>query len=272
MSFVQHMEMQPAGCEIPFEGVRNFRELGGYEAADGRRVRRGVFFRAPALAGLKSLSDQERYRALGIRTVFDFRSSQERAAAPDPVFDGQTRVECNAIVSQGREVNFDLEDLFQNQERLQENLRMVDLQYAAMPFENPAYHRLLDALRADEGPFLFHCSAGKDRTGVAAMLILKLLDVPDETVVEDYLKTNRYCAGSREMIFRALEPKAGRDAALQVSQIAAGVKEENIRRAMEAVRARYGSFDAYFAEEFGIRKEERVLLQGRYLETPADSL
>ena len=74
------------GAPLPFEAVTNFRELGGYEAAGGRHVKYGVFYRAPALANVKTPHDVSLYKSLGVHTVFDLRSAAERAAWPDPCF------------------------------------------------------------------------------------------------------------------------------------------------------------------------------------------
>lgn len=74
------------GAPLPFEAVTNFRELGGYEAAGGRHVKCGVFYRAPALANVKTPHDVALYKSLGVHTVFDLRSAAERTAWPDPSF------------------------------------------------------------------------------------------------------------------------------------------------------------------------------------------
>ena len=103
------------GAPLPFEAVTNFRELGGYEAAGGRHVKCGVFYRAPALANVKTPHDVALYKSLGVHTVFDLRSAAERTAWPDPSFGEPQRFDIHAITSQdGQEVSFDLEAIFRD--------------------------------------------------------------------------------------------------------------------------------------------------------------
>lgn len=80
------MQQERPGAPLPFEACENFRELGGYTGCGGRHVKYGAFYRSPALANIKTPADRARFEALGVRTVFDFRSEKERTLAPDPGF------------------------------------------------------------------------------------------------------------------------------------------------------------------------------------------
>ena len=125
------------GAPLPFEAVTNFRELGGYEAAGGRHVKYGVFYRAPALANVKTPHDVSLYKSLGVHTVFDLRSAAERAAWPDPCFGEPARFDIHAITAQnGQEVSFDLEAIFRDNGEVDTLLRMVRESYGTMPFAN----------------------------------------------------------------------------------------------------------------------------------------
>ena len=94
------MEWTP-GTPLPFETAENFRELGGWPAADGRRVKRGLFWRSGALCQIASEEDRKRFEALGIRVVCDLRSGVERARKPDPEFAGVRRHDIGAIRDAG---------------------------------------------------------------------------------------------------------------------------------------------------------------------------
>ena len=116
--------VQP-GAPLPFEAVTNFRELGGYEAVGGRHVKYGVFYRAPALANVKTPHDVSLYKSLGVHTVFDLRSAAERAAWPDPCFGEPARFDIHAITAQnGQEVSFDLEAIFRDSGEVDTLLRI----------------------------------------------------------------------------------------------------------------------------------------------------
>ena len=128
--------------------------------------------------------------SLGLRLILDLRSEAEAAETPDYVPDGARLVRiCGLCLENGKEVDFSPED----RENLlkgmpDEGRRMADAMYERMLFGNKAYKELFRALEAGETPVLFHCSAGKDRTGVAAMLILLALGASDKTIAEDLRK------------------------------------------------------------------------------------
>ena len=255
------------GAPLPFEAVTNFRELGGYEAAGGRHVKYGVFYRAPALANVKTPHDVSLYKSLGVHTVFDLRSAAERAAWPDPCFGEPVRFDIHAITAQnGQEVSFDLEAIFRDNGEVDTLLRMVRESYGTMPFANAAYRTLLRCAAEGKGPILFHCTAGKDRTGVAAMLLLKALGAPDETVLYDFEQTNACNAAAREAFCAQLCEKLPPQTARAVAQVATGVQRENLVRTMDAVRGRYGTFEAYFKAEHGLDADGLAALRGMYLE------
>lgn len=261
------MQQPKPGAALPFEACENFRELGGYTGCGGRKVRYGVFYRAPALAGIRTSADRERFLSLGIRTVFDFRSEAERALAPDPEFPNVKNIALNALFTpDGAEQNFDLEEIVRSEEGLRLLTDGVHEGYVRMPFENPAYKALFAAVLAGEVPVLFHCTAGKDRTGVAAALILRALGVSREDIVADYLLTNRYRAGSAASFCKTLE-QMGVPAPLaaQVARVGSGVRRESIESALDAIDARYPRFEDYLAEQLGIDAAALARLREAYL-------
>lgn len=216
------MQQERPGAPLPFEACENFRELGGYTGCGGRHVKYGAFYRSPALANIKTPADRARFEELGVRTVFDFRSEKERTLAPDPAFPGVVNIPASAMLAEdGSEMDFDLEKLLRSEDGIRMLTEGVHESYARMPFGNPAYRALFGAIRAGQTPILFHCTAGKDRTGVAAALILKALGVSREDIVEDYLLTNACRTTGRDQ-FRGMLERAGLPTAQaqQVTEIA----------------------------------------------------
>lgn len=259
---------QKPGTSLPFEAVENFRELGGYEGADGKHVRYGVFYRAPALANVRTKADRERFCSLGIKNVFDFRSAGEREAAPDPDFAGTRNIAVNAMTDgDGKEVNFDLEEIVKSRDGMEKMLAGVHESYARMPFSNPAYRALFQTIMEGGTPVLFHCTAGKDRTGVAAALILKALGASDETVMSDYLLTNEYRArGRKELAQLFVQMGLDEKNAENLGDVAAGVKAESLQYSLSEIGKRYPSFEDYLKAEYGIGNEELQSLRSRYLD------
>ena len=261
------MQQPKPGTALVFEACENFRELGGYTGCGGKHVRYGVFYRAPALANIHTPADREHFLSLGIRTAFDFRSGAERALAPDPEFPGVKNIAINALFApDGSEQNFDLEEIVRTEEGMRLLTDGVHESYVRMPFENPAYKALFAAILAGETPVLFHCTAGKDRTGVAAALILRTLGVSREDILADYLLTNEYRARSSAAFCKTLEqmgvpaPKAA-----EVARVGCCVRRESLESALDIIDARYPRFEDYLAEQLGVDAAALAGLRERYL-------
>ena len=174
---------------LPLEGGRNFRDLGGYATLDGRRVKWGRLFRSGTMEGLTD-ADYDYLSAIGIRVVCDFRSDAEREAEPtnwraDPAVDYQAWDDPEG----GGAVGPDLGELLARPDTAAAQVFawMRDRYPHYLTDYRAAYSDTLHRLAAGELPLAFNCSAGKDRTGTAAALILSALGVPREVVVQDYV-------------------------------------------------------------------------------------
>ena len=174
---------------VVLEGAVNFRDLGGYATADGRRTRWGCVFRSDAFHALTD-EDRAQFAELGLRVIYDLRSDSERVAQPNLVPEDGTLRSVELALSAGEDAAGALPPL----EQLQEGAGFVlDLYRGLLSHGAPVFGTLLSGL-AERGalPAVFHCLWGKDRTGVAAALLLSALGVPDADVVDDYLLTERF--------------------------------------------------------------------------------
>lgn len=193
---------------VPVEGTLNFRDLGGYAGSDGRRVRWGLVYRSD---GLAQIADWTAFSGLGIREIFDLRIDVEReraAYAPPP---GVITTHL-AIGGRGAEAP-DLIELLRSGGEDDFGLDYVVRMYQTLLLEHvDVFGELLSHL-AEPGrlPALFHCTAGKDRTGVAAALLLSVLGVEREVVLDDYELTNLYRSRRRIEFLRAQLEAAGVD-------------------------------------------------------------
>ena len=256
------------GTQLALEGGHNFRELGGYEADEGKHVKWGQIWRGIPTAKLTSEADRKLLDSLGLRLILDLRSTEEAQKAPDYVPDGARLVQiCGLCAEDGHEIAFgpgDIERLMQNTPEGDDIPRAM---YRRMLTGNKAFKELFRALEAGETPVLFHCSAGKDRTGVAAMLILLALGASDETVCADFEQTN-VCR------------KAEIDAILQehAAEIAAdperkrhyygleGVQPELAPFVLGLIREQFGSAENYLETEYGLTPARLMRLRRMYLE------
>ncbi|MBW8268364.1 tyrosine-protein phosphatase [Caldovatus aquaticus] len=242
---------------IALEGCSNLRDLGGYRAADGRRVRFGRVFRSASLARL-SEADLDALRVLGIRTVCDLRGVRESAAAPSRL-PPRDPPEVHPLPIEPT-VGASLADLLARGRATGEDvLGLLRRAYEAYATEHLHRYRALFALllEAPRLPLLFHCSAGKDRTGFGAALLLLALGVPRETAIEDYLATRRFW--KREL---ALPPGADASAAAALL----GVHRPLIERALDMAFGPYDSEEAFFAEALGLDADRLARLRDALLE------
>jgi len=231
--------MSSLPISIVLEGASNVRDLGGYHGAGGQLMRRGLVFRSAALATLTDV-DLQTLGALGIRTVCDFRGEAERARAPTRLTEPE-----NVPLPIEPSVGAGLRDLLARQEQTGEALHAVLQQaYVSYALEHHAqYARLFAKLLAGGTPLLFHCSAGKDRTGFGAALLLTALGVAWDDVVADFEATNRLWA--RDTVPAADIPESVREALLRADA-------RLLTAAFDAVRERYGSMEGYFFDCLGL--------------------
>ena len=243
---------------VAMDGAPNFRDLGGYATEDGHHVRWGLFFRSEDLSKLSD-ADLERVRALGIRLVCDFRGADERAAAPDrlPAVDPPAVAELQ------------ISDPSFSAKALRESLRsgdaQVDLRAVLIEANRlfatrfaPQYAAMFDRLTRPENlPALVHCTAGKDRTGFASALVLRVLGVPMETVGEDFLLTNHYTAEKIEHTLWTIRVVSLFRVDPERIRPALGVEPAYLDAAFAEIDSRWGSFDAYRREALGL-DDERV--------------
>ena len=256
------------GTQLDFAGGTNFRELGGYEADEGKHIKWGQIWRGVCTARLTDPADRARLDALGLRLILDLRSTAEAQAEPDYVPDGARLVQiCALCGDDGHEISFAPGDIERMMHTAREGENILYRMYRQMLFGNKAFKELFRALEAGETPILFHCSAGKARTGVAAMLILLALGASDETICADFVQTNvcrkaeidALLAGHAEEI--AADPSKRMRFCTQ-----AGVDPGAAPYVLQVIREACGSAEEYLAREYGLTPARRMRLRRMYLE------
>ena len=241
---------------IPLRSASNLRDLGGWPTQSGRRVRTGLVFRAPALSRLCA-EDEAVIASLGLRTVCDLRGVHEAAHNPVALAGART-VPLPIEPSMGAS----LRDILRTGQDSghtspEDMLALLQDAYRAYALQSfPQYRAFFAALLAPGGtPILLHCSAGKDRTGFGSALLLTALGVAWKHVLEDYLATNSLWR--REVVGNFDLPPA-------VSEILFGAHEVLLTAAFDAVRAEYGSLDAYLEQAIGLDAAARATLAERF--------
>lgn len=254
---------------LPLEGGNNFRDLGGYRTVGGRQVVWGKLYRSGSMAGLTD-ADYALLGTLGIRVVSDLRSTGERQREPTRWRGSEPprRLE--------RDYDLDLGPLMAALSGAvgeAEARSALEGFYRDIPFNySSAYRDLFAALLDGEAPLAFNCSAGKDRTGVAAALLLTALGVSHGDVIDDYLLSNRHYRRP-PVDPEQLDPSSRFLASLapEVVNILTSVQREFIEASFAAMESRHGSVDRYLEVELGIDAAARARLVELYTQ-PADPL
>jgi protein-tyrosine phosphatase len=223
------------GQLLPFEGVHNLRDLGGYPARGGRQLRWGQLYRAGDLHCL-SPRDKAALEKRNIKTIVDFRGAEEKKQAPDGRL--ATLVQTFALPIEAGSIL----DLCATETKVSGEALMTELYGRLVEIARPQYRQFFRIL-SDPGhiPLLFHCSAGKDRTGLAAAFILSALGVDRERIYQDYLLSAAYL---KEMIRQWLAAKPHLEAVLSV-------RRGYLEAAFAKIDAAFGGINRYVQEELG---------------------
>ncbi|CAN7541964.1 tyrosine-protein phosphatase [Acidovorax sp. LjRoot117] len=258
------MPQQPASTHstasptrsLPFAGASNFRDLGGYIGRDGRAVKWRHLFRSDHLAALTP-QDQALLAQLGVTRAIDFRGKAESAAYAYAL----PGVAYHPLVIEPTVVQRALElQRTGRQLTAQDAVVLMQDTYRGFVHDNaPRFAELFQLLLAgsEPTPVVFHCTAGKDRTGFAAALILLSLGVPRDVVMQDYLLTNT--------LYRRPEGM-GSHAPEEVLSVLWRVQEEFLDAALHMVDNDFGGVQAYLVDVLGVDAAAQEALVGRYLQ------
>lgn len=261
-------------------GIENARQLGGYETADGRRVKRDVLLRTAKLSDAPSeeLAALKDIYHLGV--VVDFRTLAEREGAPDPEIDGVDNIVLDVLDEGSRTgAGAAIAGIYENggAEPAEAMLNIIrsgcvsERMYADMAFDPAAEKGFRDFFRillenGGQKAVLWHCSGGKDRTGAAAVLLLLALGVNKETALRDFELTNEFL---REKIAymesRAAELTDDPEEIAWVKDLT-GVNRKYMEKLLDTLEEKYGSQDRYLTEGLGLDRAELEQLREMYLE------
>lgn len=251
---------------IPLTGTSNFRDFGGRLTQSGRRVKRASLFRSGHLAALTD-SDLVLLANLDIRLVFDFRHPAECQREPSQFPSKRKPRVVNLPIDPGKSLDINVLDGAQYTDVSVEDVvdfmcrvnRELVLDYSHQ------YRTMFDTLlNAPVGATLIHCSAGKDRTGFAAAMILGALDVAMDHILDDYLLSALYFDIERELALICQRLNWRHDQ--QIIRPVLEVREEYLQTAFAAITEKYPQLDDYLTEELGVDSAARDELRARYLE------
>jgi protein tyrosine/serine phosphatase len=233
---------------VPMAGIRNFRDYGGYRARGGQ-IRRGLLFRS-GQHGAATDEDIARLDDLALSLIVDLRGGGERRRAPcrrSPTFTG-------TVILVDAETAGLAPHIAAARDNGADARTAMGEGYRAMPFRPVLVDilgRYFAALAETSGPSLVHCAAGKDRTGLAVALLHDMLGVHPDDLVADYMLTNQAepdpmlrLEGVRRMFGMDMDDQAVRELL--------SVRPEYLAAALDSIRERHGSLDAYRTDVLGV--------------------
>ncbi|WP_167020834.1 tyrosine-protein phosphatase [Chitinophaga sp. Cy-1792] len=242
---------------VHMQGACNFRDVGGYKTKDGKTVVWGKVYRSADVSKLTA-QDLDTLQQRHIHTVYDFRGQKESAAAPDHLLPDTKYLLCPAGSDS-------LPTPAQMIAYLKNGGFLEKFYGDPTPFGaryKPLFQELL-RLPANEA-VMYHCTGGRDRTGMATALFLYALNVPEETIAADFTASNVYLEPMNKQMFKGMAQMAGIDES--TARNAMALKPEHLQIMFAGIKKQYGSVENFFDKELGIGKAELKILRAKYLQ------
>lgn len=263
--------------EIKFNNpeINNFRDFGGYMVDNNRRVKKHMFYRSGALAYITSKEDIDIFQSLNIQTIIDLRSEEERNELPDPKFIAKHYEICGIVDEHGCELNFGPKEMISLKRIKYLSLKnkkslfnsYFSYFYNRLLFNNPAIQIYFNELLDNNVPMLIHCSAGKDRTGVFAALLLLTLGVDVQSVKIDYLNSTFYRKDNIQYYLNKYKTLIRICPIIKrIFYLTQGVIGESFDLFIDLIYEKYDDFNTYIKEEYGIDETKVSKLKEMYLE------
>lgn len=256
MTLAPALPVETAHRRLPLQGAVNVRDLGGYAARDGRRVRAGQLFRGDQLADLSD-ADIAQLHDCGIQTVCDLRGVPEQRQKPNRALGPSVTIHDIGFMPHGGEAllagvssgQFGVADI----ER-----QVIDIYRRFVTEQAESFKRLLALLADAPLPLLYHCTSGRDRTGWASAVILLALGADRATVAADYDLSNRYRRDLSFQLSSTIDPA--------VMTALTQAHPTYLATAFAVVDAEWGSDAAYLRDALGCGPAQQHHLQARFLE------
>ncbi|MBO0899072.1 tyrosine-protein phosphatase [Cellulomonas sp. zg-ZUI222] len=254
---------------LPSDTVANLRDVGGRPTADGGRVRRGLVLRSAELRSA-AVADDPVVTRLGVRTVVDLRTAAERAAAPDVLPPGARGVHADVLQVTTQAPAADLGELLRRPQEASQFLAALDpaaqmrrtyVDLVVGESGRTGYATLLRRfLDPGAAPVLYHCTAGKDRTGWATTVLLLAVGADEAVAREEYLAVNPAVRAMYAPLLQGFADVGG-DPELLVPLLE--VREDYLDAAFGAVAEHFGSFGGYLRDGLGLTDTEVAAMRER---------
>ena len=240
--------------------LTNFRELGGIKTKDGRHVKSGFLFRGPSLNHISQQALDE-INGLGLTAIFDFRDEKDRVTKPDVKIEGATYYPCGVLELLGPEAQGSPVDIYyiqeviagkkMSKEEYEHSYQLFLRMYKEIPYAKDAFIQVFNALSRHEKIY-YHCTGGKDRTGVCSMIILWALGVDDKEIYKNYHYSN--IARRKKNLWRLKNIYKGSKQLRSIKYMwkFLNCNKKNFSTTKKAIFSKYPTIEAFLLDVYGI--------------------
>ena len=252
-----------------FSKLDNFRDLGEIASSDGRKIVSGRLLRSGDLSKLTDedvLILKEKYHLLNI---VDLRTENERLESPDCIIQGTRYLSLDFFANESAGKATGSVGQFKEMQSVEQIHTKMEELYASfitdINVRRKIYEFLQLLIQTKSGATLFHCFAGKDRTGITAAVILTVLGVARERIIDDYLETNKLRQKANEIIIDSMKEAGHPEPVEEAVRAALSVEQQYVETSYEMAEKEYGSFEEYISRGIGLEKGAWEKLCGMYL-------
>jgi len=268
---------------LPVKGIVNARDLGDYAVQDGRNIRKGLLLRSAHLAEATD-ADIRYLSSIPVTKVIDFRKPEEKKGKTDRTvpladhlslpIDGSGNAAAEATEKEKKKITgrkkFDVKKIIVMIAFNEKAKKVAREMYPTLFFDPECQQQFARFFRlvlsTENGAVLYHCTQGKDRTGIASALLLAALGAGRETIVADFDATNKVYEKDVKKYSRRVKFWGGKEEEINVVKAFLGCNTENFVKALDRIDREFGSLDAYLRGPIGLSDEDIRVLRERYLE------
>ncbi len=263
----RYQELAVATHTLKFSTIANARQLGGYPVSGGH-VKEGLLLRTGKLTDASEEEIKRLSNAYHLSTIIDLRTDEEIAAAPDKTIGGAEWYNLKVLQRIKANPNMDYSTdniikMMQEDSRDQTYVNMAFDEYAQETYRQ--FFALLLEQPTDEA-ILWHCTSGKDRTGVIAALVLSSLGTDRETILQDFEISNVYFSRGVNALVEQITAKTDDPYIIEGAQSLVGVSRNHMKNMLDAIDVRYGSMENYLTGPIGLSESDIAELRQKYVE------
>ncbi len=259
---------------IPLQGANNTRDLGGFKTVDGKVIKKHRLIRSGELAKLTYSDVQVLKNEYGLKKIVDLRTDMEVSHKPDPEIEGVEFEHIPFVDTQTvgitREKNIVISAIKKIKSMEESATEYMESMYRALITSEHCIKNIKRffevLLENEEGSVIFHCSAGKDRVGAACMILLSILGVPQDTILKDYLATQKFGQKYNQK-YESLAKCLSKNAKVsEYAGIFLSTNKDFILAMYDEIEKIYGTIENYADKCLGLDAEKREKLKAMYLE------